>query len=69
MVGAFGEPKMGCGVVVGAFGESKKSYGDGVGVFAVSFWHKKREATPFWRHLSLICEPWAGVTPRSGLRA
>ena len=76
VVGAFGEPKKGSRVVVGGFGGPKKGCGDVVETFgepkrAAELWlgcspcHfgiKHGEATPFWRHLSLIFGPRVGYS-------
>ena len=62
VVGGFGESKMGCGVVVGVFDELKKGREDGVGGAPCHFGIKQREATPFWRHLSVIFGPRVGYS-------
>ena len=83
VVGMFDEPKMGCRIIVGPSVGRKRTAELWLGclvsrkrvagmVLEASPCHfgiKHGEATSFWRHLSLIFGPWAGVTPRSGLRA
>lgn len=83
VVGMFGKPKraaelwLGCLVSrkraeelwLGASVGRKRAAEMVLGCSPCHFGIKQREETPFWRHLSLIFGPWAGVTPRSGLRA
>lgn len=59
-VGAFDESKMGCGDDVGGFDEPKRAAEMSLGCSPCHFGIKHGEATPFWRHLSLIFWPRVG---------